>query len=122
MKILVDSNNYLTCFCIDAELENGIEVSTPENIDAFIDEFRAYKYDNNQLVLDSVKLNELNNERLLDDLRNKREKNCFAYINRGELWYSRLSDTQRAELNTWYQAWLDVTETRTIPSKPEWLI
>lgn len=55
-------------------------------------------------------------------LRQKREKSCFPYVNRGQLWYSRLSDAQKTELNTWYQAWLDVTETKVIPNKPEWLI
>ena len=29
MKILIDENKYLTCFCIDADLENGIEVADP---------------------------------------------------------------------------------------------
>lgn len=122
MKILIDENKYLTCFCVDAELNGGIEVNTPEDIDTFVDEFRAYKYDNGQLTLDPVKLYELNNERLMDDLRHKREKNCFPYVNRGELWYSRLSDIQKEELSAWYQAWLDVTTTKIIPNKPDWLI
>ena len=122
MKILIDENKYLTCFCIDAELNGGIEVNTPEDIDTFADEFRAYKYDNGQLTLDSIKLDELNNERLMDDLRHKREINCFTYVNRGELWYSRLSEIQKEELSVWYQAWLDVTTTKIIPDKPDWLI
>lgn len=122
MKILIDENKYLTCFCVDAELNGGIEVNTPEDIDTFADEFRAYKYDNGQLTLDSIKLDELNNERLMDDLRHKRERNCFTYVNRGELWYSRLSEIQKEELSAWYQAWLDVTTTKVIPDKPDWLI
>ncbi len=122
MKILIDENKYLTCFCVDAELNGGIEVNTPEDIDIFADEFRAYKYDNGQLTLDPIKLDELNNERLMDDLRHKRERKCFTYVNRGELWYSRLSDIQKEELSAWYQAWLDVTTTKIIPNKPDWLI
>lgn len=122
MKILIDENKYLTCFCVDAELSGGIEVNTPEDIDTFADEFRAYKYDNGQLTLDPIKLDELNNERLMDDLRHKRERNCFTYVNRGELWYSRLSKIQKEELSVWYQAWLDVTTTKIIPDKPDWLI
>lgn len=122
MKILIDENKYLTCFCVDAELNGGIEVNTPEDIDTFADEFRAYKYDNGQLTLDPIKLDELNNERLMDDLRHKRERNCFTYVNRGELWYSRLSEIQKEELSVWYQAWLDVTTTKIIPDKPDWLI
>ena len=121
MKILLDENKYLTCVCIDAELENGIEVETPENIDAFIDIFRAYRYEDGELVLDEKRLDELNNERLADELRYKREKQCFPIINRGALWYGRLSDEQKVELDAWYQAWLNVTETKVVPNVPEWL-
>lgn len=121
MKILLDENNYLTCVCIDAELENGIEVETPENIDAFIDAFRAYKYEDDQLILDEVRLDELNDERLVEELRFQREKKCFPIINRGALWYEHLSEEQKAELDAWYLAWLNVTETRIVPDMPEWL-
>lgn len=121
MKILIDENKYLTCVCIDAELENGIEIDTPNDIDAFADIFGAYKYENGQLILDQGKLQMLNEERFNEELRLKRQKLCFTYINRGELWYNRLSDTQKNELDTWYQAWLDVTDTKVIPTAPEWL-
>lgn len=121
MKILIDENKYLTCVCIDAELENGIEVDTPNDIDTFIDAFRAYKYENGQLILDQGKLQMLNEDRINEELRLKRHKLCFPYINRGELWYNRLSDIQKNELDTWYQAWLDVTDTKVIPTAPEWL-
>ena len=57
-----------------------------------------------------------------DELRLMREKLCFPYINRGELWYNRLTAEQKTELEAWYQEWLDVTVTLTIPSKPEWLV
>lgn len=54
-------------------------------------------------------------------LRAKRYNQCFYIINRGNVWYNTLTDEQKAELQTWYQAWLDVTETKVIPEKPEWL-
>ena len=54
-------------------------------------------------------------------LRFKREKECFPIINRGQLWYSTLTAEQYRELQTWYQAWLDVTETLVAPEKPGWL-
>lgn len=121
MKILIDENKYLTCFCVEAELNNSIEVETPEDVDAFADVFRAYKYEGGSLILDQNKLDALNVERTADNLRRKREKICFPYINRGEMWYSRLSAEQKEELGAWYQAWLDVTDTRVIPEMPEWL-
>ena len=58
----------------------------------------------------------------MDDLRHTRETQCFPIINRGALWYERLSAEQKEELNIWYQAWLDVTETGVIPEKPKWLV
>ena len=121
MKILIDENKYLTCFCIDAELENGIEVADPDDLESFIDTFRAYKYENGNLLLDETKLQSVNDERIVDELRFKRQKLCFPYINRGYLWYSKLTTEQKDELNVWYQAWLDVTSTKKIPTIPEWL-
>lgn len=122
MKILIDENKYLTCFCIDAELENGIEVPDPADLETFIDTFRAYKYENGHLVLDNNKLQSVNDACIADKLRLKRDKNCFPYINRGYLWYSKLTNEQKDELDSWYQAWLDVTETKSIPNAPEWLV
>lgn len=56
-----------------------------------------------------------------DKLRERRKRECFPIINRGALWYDRLTKTQINELYYWYQAWLDVTETGVIPPKPLWL-
>lgn len=57
----------------------------------------------------------------LDALRARREKECFPIINRGKLWYNCLSIEQLSELNDWYFKWLDVTKTKIIPTKPDWL-
>lgn len=56
-----------------------------------------------------------------NSLRLQRQIECFPIINRGQMWYASLTETQLAELNTWYQAWLNVTETLLIPEKPIWL-
>lgn len=70
-------------------------------------------------------------EQILDNLRARREYECFSVINRGVLWYNTLTSEQQQELNTWYQAWLNVpqvyletkpTDIETIiPQKPSWL-
>ena len=60
-------------------------------------------------------------EEILDQLRVKREEECFVIINRGQLWYNNLAAEQFDELQVWYKAWLDVTETKIIPEKPSWL-
>lgn len=76
-------------------------------------------------------LPELTEEQILNNLRARREQECFIYINRGVLWYNTLTTEQQQELNTWYQAWLNVpqvyletkpTDIETIiPTKPNWL-
>lgn len=65
----------------------------------------------------------------LNKLRDMRETECFSVINRGQLWYNKLTDWQREELGNWYQQWLDITDNyldgidinTIIPTKPSWL-
>jgi len=57
----------------------------------------------------------------LTSLRAKRNNECFNIINRGLFWYEKLSEKQKEELQTWYYNWLDVTVTKVIPQKPNWL-
>lgn len=54
-------------------------------------------------------------------LRIKREQECYPIINRGQLWYSHLTEEQKQELNVWYERWLNVTETKMIPERLSWL-
>lgn len=56
-----------------------------------------------------------------EDLRFRRETECFMVINRGYLWYDTLTAAQRDELKMWYEAWLNITKTLIVPVKPEWL-
>ena len=60
-------------------------------------------------------------EMILENLRLKRQKDCFSVINRGLAWYKTLTAKQVAELDLWYQQWLDVTTTKQIPQKPYWI-
>lgn len=57
----------------------------------------------------------------LNALRHRRERDCFSVINRGALWYERLTEEKKVELGQWYDAWLDITETKIVPEKPIWL-
>ena len=57
----------------------------------------------------------------INKLRELRKTICFPVINRGRLWYSRLTTEQFSELSAWYEAWLDVTTTLIIPTAPEWI-
>lgn len=64
----------------------------------------------------------MDKERLKADLRKLREKKCFPIVNRGSLWYEKLTIEQSIELREWYQQWLDVTITFKIPKKPKWIL
>lgn len=68
-----------------------------------------------------IRKTEESERREIENLRLMRENHCFSVINRGQFWYDTLSDNQQEELRHWYQEWLDVTETKIIPEKPEWL-
>ena len=57
----------------------------------------------------------------IEILRGYRNEVCFTIINRGKLWYETLTVEQVEELRIWYNAWLDVTDTKVIPTKPKWL-
>lgn len=81
-------------------------------------------YDINVLVDDEgeyIEISKRSDEQVLEDLRMKREKECFPYINRGQLWYDTLTQEQKEEFMQWYQDWLNVTKTLKEPTKPEWL-
>ena len=54
-------------------------------------------------------------------LRKRRATECFPVINRGFLWYNRLSREQLNELDDWYQAWLDAPKTGIVPATPTWI-
>ena len=77
-----------------------------------------------------VEIPPLTEEARLELLRSNRESDCFTIINRGELWYNKLTENQKQELSEWYQKWLDVTEETNkdengnyiIPEKPNWLV
>lgn len=112
----IDSNNVITSYTIipfDINLP-FISVDNPET-----DIIVGYS----QLINGKIKLNKTkyNEDILINNLRKRRQTECFDIVNRGEVWYNTLSQDQKEELQTWYQKWLDVTDTKKIPAKPSWL-
>ena len=125
--IIVDG--YISQFCTGGYLQDETMHLYVEDIpEDFYSNFQAYKVEDNALVLDTKKLPDVYAERELMNLRMMRETECFAIVNRGKLWYDRLTDAQYKELDEWYQAWLNVTESKTksggfkIPDRPKWLV
>lgn len=60
-------------------------------------------------------------ERKIQELRYRRQLECFSVINRGQLWYDKLTAEQRTELSVWYEAWLDAPQTMVAPELLPWL-
>lgn len=112
-KIKINNDGFLACPYI-SDAKNEIEIS--DELEDKISSFpvgKLWKYQNGDFILvDNL---------TPDIIRDKRQRECFIFINRGDLWYKHLSDEQKEELDIWYQAWLDAPETKVIPTKPEWL-
>ena len=122
MQVRLNEDGFVNSYAEIGGLLDGVEIEPPDDLDHFEVNFKAYKADNGILIYDEGKDAILKSEAYIADLRNQRQYQCFPYINRGELWYETLSETEVAELDAWYKAWLDVTETLVIPEKPAWLI
>ena len=80
------------------------------------------RYVDGNIVLDEELKRVEKDSELLAKLRAEREVECFPIINRGQLWYANLTPEQLAELDVWYKNWLNVTETKIVPEKPDWLV
>jgi len=123
MKIILNEQGFVDSYALIGGLSGDVfEVNEPEDLVDFERNYGSYYLsDGNALVKSEDKQKELADKKELAGLRSQREKVCFPYINRGSLWYGKLTTKQNEELNAWYQAWLDVTDTKVIPEMPEWL-
>lgn len=121
MQVLLDENGFVVAYAIIGDLNGGIEVPDPENLTHFETHFSAYKVRDGTVAFDSEQNALLEQEQLKEAFRQRREKECFAVINRGQLWYEGISIQQLLELRQWYKDWLEVTETMVVPEKPTWL-
>nr|DAV78745.1 MAG TPA: Protein of unknown function (DUF2977) [Caudoviricetes sp.] len=114
-------NGYVSSYALIGNLVGGVEVPDPPDLDHFESHFTAYRLRDGTLEYSEEQNTANERKALCDGLRQRRETECFSYINRGQPWYDRLSDEQKAELSAWYSDWLKVTDTLTAPEKPSWL-
>ena len=124
MQVILNEQGYVKAYALIGGFGSpSVFVSEPENLDDFENNYRSYYLsEDGALIKSDDRQKEIENERELVSLRSQREKVCFPYINRGYLWYGKLTDEQKEELDDWYQAWLDVTDTKIAPKAPEWLV
>ncbi len=121
MKVLLDENGFIKSFALIGDLVDGIDIPDPDDVEHFTEHYSAYKVTDGKALLDDIQQKALQDKAVLDDLRTRRETECFSVINRGQLWYEGISIAQLLELRKWYKAWLNVTETKVVPDKPSWL-
>lgn len=103
------------------EIPDFISLEDVEAVEKFCDEFESYHMVKKKLTRDDAKMETIRHNRKLNGLRADREVECFEVINRSNLWYNTLNNEQKVELDTWYHAWLDVTDTLVVPERPKWL-
>ena len=121
MQVLLDENGFVVAYAIIGDLNGGIEVPDPEDIDHFESHFPAYLVRDGTATFDNERNPLLEQEQLKEAFRQRREQECFSVINRGQLWYESITLPQLLELRAWYKAWLNVTDTMVVPEKPAWL-
>lgn len=120
MKIQVDENGYVKNFVTAGESSAcNVDVAEPEGFDLSC--WQAYRLIDGSLTLDADRLAALRLAEKQDTIRARRERECFAIINRGQLWYEGISLSRLVELRKWYKSWLDAPATQVIPERPEWL-
>jgi hypothetical protein len=121
MRIKTDEKGFITEYTLVGNLADSIEAAVPKDIEHFRVHYEAYACRNGELVFDSSRDDEVTDKTVKEELRIRRERECFSFVNRGQLWYGTLTVKQIAELTAWYKAWLKVTETKVVPDKPSWL-
>lgn len=113
MKVRINEEGYLESLYIN---NANIEIDVDEDTMAMLSEclnYHNWRFLNDEWQMVCIFPDE--------NLRLMREDECFSYIDRSRLWYDSLSSEQYQELQEWYNAWLNVTETKVIPTKPSWL-
>lgn len=121
MKVLLNEQGYVGSYALEGDLLDAVETAEPDDLLHFEEHFTAYQVRDGTLVFDDTQAEAEQAQAAKDAYRQRRQAECFPIINRGQLWYGTLTEDQLTELRTWYQAWLDGTDTLTIPEKPEWL-
>lgn len=121
MKVLLNENRYVESFAIVGNLVDSIEVPEPSDMEHFAAHFEAYGLADGELVFSDTHEHALDHAKQVAEIKERREKECFPVINRGQLWYDRLTEEQHEKLKVWYQAWLDAPGNLHIPEPLDWV-
>lgn len=128
IKASYDQNNMITRVYKEDTDETIIEPFREIEDDTLYDRFfstpgnRALFFEESGIV---EKARIFTDELVLQDIRIRRQEECFSIVDRSRAWYEAVyesfTDEQKTEFNNWYKAWLNAPDTRIIPKKPSWL-
>lgn len=118
MFVKIENNKIISI--ANAKMDNDYQETDKEVVKGFDHTF--YFLEETKTPEYLARKKEYEEKQYLNELRVRRETECFSVINRGQLWYITLTEKQINDLDKWYQDWLNVTETKVIPEKPEWII
>ena len=126
IDICLDEQNFVIQYSYvtnDNIMPGAMRIEVADDFDTinFNENYQSYQYINEQLILNTYKLNFLQKQKSQDIIRDRRVYECFNIIDRSPLWYASLTEQQMIELQQWYEAWLDAPKTGIIPSMPYWL-
>ena len=121
MQVITDDRGYVLSFAFVGNMVGASETPEPEDMDLFMHQFYAFQLKDGKLMYDPTEYEKVQTDEQKENLRSRREPECFAVINRGQLWYEGISLSQLLELRQWYKAWLHVPTTLEAPEKPKWL-
>jgi hypothetical protein len=125
MYYLINAENVLVAkYSVCPEGLPLVEINGNEAVVLGADKFiggQLIKASEAEKALQRERAKEIDPETEKADLRYRREVECYPIINRGQLWYNTLSEYQKQELNHWYALWLNVTATKVIPAKPDFI-
>lgn len=121
MKVTINEKGYVENYAFAGSLDGSEDVANPSDSVHFEAHYPAYRIRDGNPVFDEEEWARLAFAAETDLLRKRREAECFPIINRGALWYERLTPERRRSLLAWYEEWLNVTGTRKLPVRPDWL-
>ncbi|WP_297931195.1 hypothetical protein [uncultured Coprobacter sp.] len=113
-----DTNNNIVAAC-DTKFDDTFELADEEYELGF--DGKLYSESEMQSADYLARKEQFDLEYNKEIIRSRRNDECFPIINRGALWFNKLTESQVAELEIWYQEWLDAPATGQIPSKPHWI-
>ena len=110
--------------CLEGMIEIEDELIPREFLDDYAKNdgsFQAWKYEDNNFNYSKDKYKNLQNKILIEELRTRRETECFHVIDKGPFFFEQFNENELKQIKEWRVKWLKVTDTLKVPKKPSFL-